>query len=171
LKEIDQPPPVLYLRGSITAKDCWAVAVVGTRRVSAYGRQVAEELASSSGANGVTVVSGLARGVDAIAHQSALKAGGRTIAVVVEAGGTSGALIPAQFALNQGREVFSVPGNILAPQSKGTNKLIAQGAHPMHSVRDLMNVLNLTRVTEHHLMRKVLPKDETELMLMGVLTR
>ncbi|MEW6093742.1 MAG: DNA-processing protein DprA, partial [Chloroflexota bacterium] len=82
LKEIDQPPPVLYVRGALTSEDAWSVAVVGTRRVTAYGRQVTEELASFLAANGVTVVSGLARGVDAIAHQAALKAGGRTVAVL-----------------------------------------------------------------------------------------
>jgi DNA processing protein len=226
LKEIDQPPPVLYVRGALTTEDSWAVAVVGTRRVSAYGRQVTEELASFLAANGVTVVSGLARGVDAIAHQSALKAGGRTIAVmgcgvdriyppehtqlaekmigsgallsdyapgtppeasnfpprnriisglsmatvVVEAGETSGALITAQFAVDQGREVFAVPGNILAPQSKGTNQLIAQGARPMLSGRDLLDVLNLTRVTEQRIVRKALPADEIEARLMNVLS-
>jgi DNA processing protein len=226
LKEIDQPPPVLYLRGTLTEEDTWSVAVVGTRRVSAYGRQVAEELGSFLASNGVTVISGLARGVDAIAHQSALKAGGRTIAVlgcgvdriyppehaqlagkiiacgalvsdyapgtppdasnfpprnriisglsmatvVVEAGETSGALITAQFAIDQGREVLAVPGNILALQSKGTNRLIAQGAHPLLSVRDLLDVLNLTRVTEQRQVRQVLPADETEAKLMSVLT-
>jgi DNA processing protein len=90
--------------------------------------------------------------------------------VVVEAGETSGALITAQFAIDQGREVFAVPGNILAPQSKGTNRLIAQGARPLLSVRDLLDVLNLTRVTEQRLVRKVLPADETESKLMSVLT-
>jgi DNA processing protein len=226
LKEIDQPPPVLYVRGAFTPEDSWSVAVVGTRRVSAYGRQVTEELASFLAANGVTIVSGLARGVDAIAHQSALKAGGRTIAVlgcgvdriyppehtqlaerlmksgalisdyapgtppdasnfpprnriisglsmatvVVEAGETSGALITAQFAIDQGREVFAVPGNILAPQSKGTNRLIVQGARPLLSVRDLLDVLNLTRVTEQRNVRKILPADETESKLLNVLT-
>jgi DNA processing protein len=226
LKEIDQPPPVLYLRGAITTEDAWTVAVVGTRRVSAYGRQVTEELATFLANNGVTVVSGLARGVDAIAHQFALKAGGRTIAVfgcgidriyppehtqlaekmiasgailsdyapgtppdaanfpprnriisglsmatvVVEAGETSGALITAQFAIDQGRDVFAVPGNILAPQSKGTNRLIAQGAHPMLSARDLLDVLNLTRVTEQREARKILPGNEIEAKLLSVLT-
>jgi DNA processing protein len=82
LKEIDQPPPVLYVRGELKPEDFWSVAVVGTRRVSAYGRQVANELAIFLANNAVTVISGLARGVDAIAHQSALKAGGRTIAVL-----------------------------------------------------------------------------------------
>ncbi len=225
LKEIDQPPPVLYLRGELTTEDSWAVAVVGTRRVTAYGRQVTDELASYLAQNGVTVVSGMARGVDAIAHQSALKAGGRTLAVmgngvdriyppehrtlaeqilakgallsdyvpgtppesanfpprnriisglslavvVVEAGETSGALITAQFAVDQGREVFAVPGNILAAQSKGTNRLIQQGAHPLLSAREVLEALNLTRVSEQRLVRKVLPVDEVESKLLSVL--
>ena len=226
LKEIDQPPPVLYVRGSLTAEDAWAVAVVGTRRVSAYGRQVAEELAANLAGNGVTVISGLARGVDGSAHQAALKAGGRTIAVlgcgvdriyppehtqladkiiangallsdyppgtppdasnfpprnriisglsmatvVVEAGETSGALITAQFAVDQGREVFAVPGNILAAQSKGTNRLIAQGAHPMLSAHDLLDVLNLRRVTEQREIRKIILGNDVEAKLLSVLT-
>ena len=226
LKEIDQPPPVLYVRGKLTPEDTWAVAVVGTRRVSAYGRQVAEELAAFLAHNGITVVSGLARGVDSIAHNAALQVGGRTIAVlgsgvdriyppehaqlaektiasgallsdyapgtppdalnfpprnriisgismatvVVEAGDTSGALITAQFAIDQGREVFAVPGTIYAPQSKGTNRLIAQGAHPLLSMQDILNVLNLRRVTEQAEVRRVLPGNEIEEKLMSVLT-
>jgi len=82
LKEIDQPPPVLYIRGEYVPDDLFAVAIVGTRRVTAYGRQITEELSSFLATNGITVISGLARGVDAIAHQSTLKAGGRTIAVL-----------------------------------------------------------------------------------------
>jgi DNA processing protein len=226
LKEIDQPPPILYLRGNLTAEDGWAVAVVGTRRITAYGRQVAEELAACLAGNGVTVVSGLARGVDAVAHQSALKAGGRTLAVlgcgvdriyppehtqlaekiaasgailsdyapgtppdaanfpprnriisglsmatvVVEAPENSGALITAQFATDQGREVYAVPGNILAPQSKGTNRLIAQGAHPLLSPRDLLDALSLTKVTEQRQVRRILPEDGIEASLLKVLS-
>lgn len=82
LKDIDQPPPVLYQRGAITPADDWAVAIVGTRRITSYGRQVAEELGAYLAGQGVTVVSGLARGVDSVAHQAALKAGGRSIAVL-----------------------------------------------------------------------------------------
>jgi DNA processing protein len=82
LKELDQAPPVLFFRGSLIPEDEWAVAVVGTRNVTAYGQQVAEELGAFLAHNGITVVSGLARGVDAIAHKAALKAGGRTLAVV-----------------------------------------------------------------------------------------
>ncbi len=174
LREIDQPPPVLYIRGAIISEDSWAVAVVGTRRITAYGRQVAVDLGAFLAQNGITLVSGLARGVDAAAHESAVKNGGRTIAVlgsgvdmiyppenqrlaekimtqgavvsdyapgtppdavnfpprnriisglslgvvVVEAGDTSGALITATFAANQGRDVFAVPGYITAPQSR-----------------------------------------------------
>ncbi len=82
LKEIDQPPPVLYTLGDLTVQDEWATAIVGTRRMTGYGRQVTEELAELLANHGVTVVSGLARGVDACAHNTTLKHGGRTIAVL-----------------------------------------------------------------------------------------
>jgi DNA processing protein len=82
LKEIDHPPPVLYISGRIEEVDQWAVAVVGTRRVTSYGRQVTEEIGQRLAQNGVTVVSGLARGVDALSHQAALKNSGRTLAVL-----------------------------------------------------------------------------------------
>jgi DNA processing protein len=82
LKEIFDRPPVLYVRGQLSAADAWAVAVVGTRRATVYGRQAAEELSEGLARNNVTVVSGLARGIDSIAHKTALKAGGRTIAAL-----------------------------------------------------------------------------------------
>jgi DNA processing protein len=225
LKEIDQPPPVLYIRGEYLPDDLFAVAIVGTRRITPYGRQVTEEISAFLVANGITVISGLARGVDAVAHQTALKAGGRTIAVlgsgvdkiyppehralgeqimargalisdypvgtapdasnfpprnriisglslavaVIEAGDTSGALITAEFAAEQGREIFAVPGSILAPQSKGTNKLIQNGAQPLLSAADLMQALDLTRIGENKSARKILPADETEARLLNVL--
>src|SRR5512134_1334735 len=225
LKEIEQPPPVLYLRGEYLPDDLFAVAIVGTRRVTAYGRQITEELAAFLAANGITIISGLARGVDALAHQTALRTGGRTIGVlgsgvdriyppehrgladqmaergaivsdyapgtppdasnfpprnriisglslavvVVEAGETSGALITAEFAAEQGREVFAVPGSILAPQSKGTNKLIQRGALPLLSINDLMQALDLSRMGEHKAARRIIPTDETEARLMNVL--
>jgi DNA processing protein len=182
-------------------------------------------LASFLAGNGVTVVSGLARGVDAVAHTAALKAGGRTIAVlgsgvdkiyppehlqmaekmmkqgavvsdyavgtppesanfpprnriisglsmatvVIEAGATSGALITAEFAAEQGREVFAVPGSILAPQSKGTNRLIQKGAHPLLTPQDLMQALNLTRAGEFKAARKAIPADAFEAQLLAAL--
>ena len=82
LRKIPQPPPVLYVRGRLEKQDELSVAIVGTRQVSAYGREVARELGSELARHGVTVVSGLALGVDAIAHQAAVEAGGRTIAVL-----------------------------------------------------------------------------------------
>lgn len=82
LREIDQSPPVLYVRGQLSQEDFPSIAIVGTRRITQYGRQVARELASELARTGFTVVSGLARGVDAVAHEAALEAGGRSIAVL-----------------------------------------------------------------------------------------
>ncbi|BAJ63627.1 DNA-processing protein DprA [Anaerolinea thermophila] len=218
LKQIDQPPPVLYYKGDLLPQDEIAVAIVGTRKMTTYGRQVTEEVASFLARNGVCVVSGLARGVDAVAHEVALKEGGRTFAVlgcgldriyppehsklaekiiqqgalisdyapgtppdavnfpprnriisglslatvVVEAGEESGALITATFAVEQGREVFAVPGNIHASQSKGTNRLIQQGAIPLLSAEEILEDLHLSRVSEKQTAKKVLPADPLE---------
>jgi DNA processing protein len=226
LNEIPQPPPVLYVRGSLLAEDAWAVAVVGTRRITSYGKQVSEEIAANLARSGITIVSGLARGVDAAAHQAALQAGGRTLAVlgsgvdhiyppenrrlaeqiiqhgallsdyapgtqpdsanfpprnriisglaraviIVEAGKTSGALITAAFAAEQGREVFAAPGNIYAPQSVGTNLLIQQGARPYLNYQDVLEVLNLAQVSEQRAARAILPADALEAQLYAVLT-
>jgi len=82
LSEIDQPPPVLYLRGAIQSADEFAIAIVGTRRATPYGRQVAGELSQALVQHGISVVSGLARGIDAAAHEAALKHGGRTLAIL-----------------------------------------------------------------------------------------
>ncbi len=225
LKDIEQPPPVLYVRGEWLPEDDFAVAIVGTRRITAYGRQITDELAAQLAASGLTVISGLARGVDAVAHSAALKAGGRSAAVlgsgvdriyppenrglaaeimrrgalvsdyplgtapesnnfpprnriisglslatiVVEAGETSGALITAEFAAEQGREVFAVPGSILAPQSKGTNRLIQNGALPLLSADDVLQALDFQRLGEKKAARKILPADEVEAQLMGLL--
>ncbi|MBL6982085.1 MAG: DNA-protecting protein DprA [Anaerolineales bacterium] len=226
LAECDNAPPVLYLCGEYQPEDEWAVAIVGTRRVTAYGRQVTEQIARTLAASGVTVVSGLARGVDAIAHQSAIDAGGRTLAVlgcgvdriyppehrqlteqvisngalisdypmgtppdarnfpprnriisglsmatvVVEAGEKSGALITANFAVEQGREVFAVPGNVLSPQSKGPNRLIQRGAHPLLDPKEILETLELSLISEHREARVVLPSDATEAQLFSILT-
>lgn len=82
LKEIYDKPPILYVRGELTSNDEYCIALVGTRRATAYGRQAAEEFAKGLASNGVTVVSGLARGIDTIGHRAALAGGGRTIAVL-----------------------------------------------------------------------------------------
>ena len=81
LKEIYDNPPVLYIRGSLAPEDEWSIAVGGTRRATIYGRQVCEQIAGDLARNGITIISGLAKGVDSVAHRAALDAGGRTIAV------------------------------------------------------------------------------------------
>lgn len=213
LREIDSPPPLLFVRGELAEADEWAVAIVGTRRASSYGREVARELAVNLAAAGVTVVSGFARGIDVVAHIAALDAGGRSLAVlgsgldrvyptehtsladrlvtrgalisdyplgtppdaanfpprnriisglslgtiVVEAAEDSGALITTEFAMEQGREVFAVPGNILNRNSRGPNKLIQQGAKMVLSAEDVLEELNLKMAAEHAQARAQLP--------------
>ncbi len=194
LRAIDDPPPVLYLKGECIAKDELAIAIVGTRRPSPYGRMIAEKLAKELGRLGFTIVSGLALGIDTAAHRGALAAGARTIAVlgggfanlyprqnanladeiarsgavmseypigtppdrwtfprrnrvisglargavVVEAPKKSGALITAKCALEQGREVFAVPGPITEQASHGTHHLIQQGAKLVTDIDDIL---------------------------------
>src|SRR6266545_923465 len=82
LKEIDQPPPVLYIRGEYLPDDIFAVAIVGTRRITPYGRQITEEIAAFLAANGITVIIVFVRGVYCVVHQTELKSSGHTIAVV-----------------------------------------------------------------------------------------
>ena len=218
LRQIDQAPPVLYVRGTLLPADDFAIAMVGTRRISDYGQQITRDTSLYLAGHGLTIVSGLARGVDALAHQSALQAGGRTIAVlgsgvdviyppehrtladaiiengaiisdyplgtqpegvnfpprnriisglslatvVVEAGERSGALITADFAVEQGRDVFAVPGNILSPSSKGTNRLIQKGAFALVSPQDVLDLLELSQVEDYQEARQALPADTTE---------
>jgi DNA processing protein len=95
LKEIYDYPPLLYIRGSIIAEDEWCLAVVGTRRSTVYGRQVTEEIVTELARSKITIVSGLAKGIDSVAHQSALDAGGRSIAVM---GGGLDTIYPAENA-------------------------------------------------------------------------
>jgi DNA processing protein len=224
LKEIDQSPPVIYVKGELLPSDEFAVAMVGTRKVTPYGQQITRDISLYLAGQGITIVSGLARGVDGLAHQHALMAGGRTIAVlgsgvdviyppehrklaeqivengaivsdypmgtkpdginfpprnriisglslatiVVEAGDRSGALITADFALEQGREVFAVPGNVLSPASRGTNRLIQNGAYAMVSPQDVLDVLNLSHVDEFKSARQVLPSDQTEAKILDM---
>lgn len=199
LKTIYDPPIVLYVKGELRAEDRLSLGIVGSRRASYYGLNTAEKFAYDLSQKGFTIVSGMARGVDTCAHKGALKAGGRTIAVigsgfnhlyppenkelseeiakngavisefpldakplrehfpqrnrvisglslgilVVEAAKNSGALITADFALEQGREVFALPGKVDSATSFGTNGLIKQGAKLVSGVEDIVEEFGL----------------------------
>ena len=115
LRNIDQPPPVIYARGRLTSQDEWAVALVGTRRASAYGREVAQVLATELAHNGITVVSGLALGIDTVAHRATVEAGGRTLAIL---GSGIDQLYPPQ---NRGlAEAIAGQGALLSDYPVGT---------------------------------------------------
>jgi DNA processing protein len=222
LRNIPDPPPVLYIKGKLLPRDEWGLAVVGTRRATVYGREATRSLVGGLAAGGVTIVSGLAHGIDTFAHRTALEAGGRTIAVlgsgvdiiypaenrklaglittngvvvseyplgtqpeggnfprrnriisglslgvlVVEGSKRSGAMITADYAAEQGREIFAVPGNILSPKSAGPNQLIQQGAKLVTTIGDILEELNLTMVTEQAEAREIIPDNETEAVLL-----
>jgi len=197
LKNIEDAPIALYIKGTIQKEDRYAVAVVGSRKYSPYGKLAAEKLSSELSSMGFTIVSGMARGIDTLAHTAAINSGGRSIAVlgsgidvpyppenrglmeklaasgcvisefppgtpperenfpkrnriisglslgvlVVEATADSGSLITASCALEQGKEVFAVPGNINSANSKGTNDLIKKGAKLVQSAEDVIEEL------------------------------
>lgn len=199
LRSIFDPPVALFIRGQLIAADSMAVAIVGSRKPTYYGVSMAEKIARDLATTGVTVVSGMARGIDTAAHRGALATEGRTVAVlgcgldvvyprenrrlmeqiaskgavitefppgtqalgwhfpvrnriisglskaivVVEAGRKSGALITADFALEQGREVMAVPGNVTSPLSSGPHKLIKEGACLVEKMEDILEELNL----------------------------
>jgi len=197
LRVIANPPLVIYVQGQMTADDEVAIAIVGSRRATHYGLTQAARLASELAARGITIVSGLAEGIDTVAHRGALDAGGRTIAVlgsglrhiwppvnvgladeisrsgalisefpldtpslppffprrnriisglargvvVVEASAHSGALITADWALAQGREVFAVPGRIDSRNARGCHRLIKDGAKLIERADDVVEEL------------------------------
>lgn len=195
LKAIADPPPLLYVSGALFPQDAVAVAIVGGRRATPAGRVITEEIAKDLAGCGVTVISGLARGIDAAAHRGALAGKGRTIAVlgcgldrtypsehqtlrqtieshgavlselpigaaplshhfprrnrlisglslgvlVSEAATDSGSLITAKLALEQGRDVFAVPGSIKEAACRGSNRLIKEGAKLIEGARDILD--------------------------------
>ena len=231
LKSIYDPPPVIYYKGTFLDERSVPLAVVGTRKASSYGKMAAEKLCAALSEMGVCIVSGMARGIDTIAHKSALKLGNPTVAVfgcgleytyppesgslrrqieeqgavisefpmstkpdrnnfparnrvisglshgtlVVEAGEKSGALITAQFALEQGREVFAVPGNIYSPESRGTHALLKMGAKltdsPEAVVEELSDsVMELLKERKNKVLESIPlnPKEEHLMSLMSV---
>lgn len=198
LKNIHNPPLLLYVKGSSAHLSSPAVAIVGARAATSYGQRVAENMAYQLAQRTLTIVSGLALGVDASAHNGSLKAGGQTVAVlgcgvdviypyqncklyekisdngtiiseyplgtkpesfrfparnriisglslgvlVVEAAKRSGSLITAKLALEQGREVFAVPGMVDSAKSEGAHRLLQEGAKLVHSVDDVLEELS-----------------------------
>src|SRR5438046_5398631 len=200
LREIHSPPIVLYVWGELQERDHHAIGVIGSRRTTHYGTESAKKLSYQLAYAGLTVISGLARGIDTAAHQGALAAKGRTIAVigsglmqlyppenaalaekirsgngaiisefsmeiepdrqtfpmrnriisgwsqgllVIEAGVNSGALISVAQALEQGRNVYAVPGHINAPTAIGSNRLIQQGAKLVMDASDILDDLQI----------------------------
>jgi DNA processing protein len=197
LRSIPDPPGVLFVRGQVLPSDGIAVAIVGTRHATQYGIAQAERLAAGLARCGYAIISGLARGIDAAAHRGAMKASGRTIAVlgsgvlnvyppeheslanevvghgavisenpprspplsgafpqrnriitglslgviVVEASDRSGALISARHAMEQGREVFAVPGRVDSRMSRGCHRLIRDGAKLVETIDDVLEEL------------------------------
>jgi DNA processing protein len=198
LAKIHDPPPYLYYKGSASTQDDRSLAVVGSRLASPYGIKITERLAWGLSQQGLTIVSGMARGIDSAAHQGALMAQGRTVAVlgsgldviypqenqklferiveaglvysefplgslperqnfpirnriisgmslgvvIVEATQRSGSLITARLALDQGREVFAVPGSVESFKSSGTHSLIKQGAKLVEHAQDILEELH-----------------------------
>ena len=215
LKDIYDPPALLYVRGELRREDELAIAIVGSRKTSPYGRWITEKIGQDLARHGVTVVSGMARGIDSVAHMGALQGGGRTIAVlgcgvdviypsenrnlfhqiiehgavlsefpmgsppegghfpkrnriisglsigvvIVQASAESGSLITAGYALEQGREVFAVPGNVGAEGSRGTNQLIKEGAKLVESTEDILEEI----LPQWKREKEILPKAETPL--------
>lgn len=195
LLSIYDSPSLLYVKGSLEEDDNLSVAIVGSRAAGDYGRVITEKISYELAEKGITIVSGMARGIDSAAHQGALRAGGRTLAVlgcgidivyppenrglaekittqgalitefpfstpplpinfprrnrlisglslgvvVVEAGLKSGSLITARLALEQGREVFAVPGSVNSLKSKGTHSLIKEGARLVEGAEDILS--------------------------------
>lgn len=225
LREAPAPPPILFCRGTFSDFDEQAVAIVGTRRMSPYGRELTTRIAGELARAGVTIVSGLALGVDGVAHRAALEAGGRTIAVlggginriypsghrqlasqvsesgvllseydpdsqadaphfparnriisglslgvvVTEAPDKSGALITVDFAADQGREVFAVPGNVNTANSVGCNRLIRDGARIVRSADDILEDLRLGSAPAPSIQQPML-LDERDRRLVAVMT-
>lgn len=201
LKNIPASPHLLYMRGTTSQKDQNSLAIIGSRKCTSYGKNTAYKFAKELASYGVTIVSGMAYGIDSAAHRGAIDGGGRTIAVlgssvdicypksntnlmkdiiangaviseyplgtnptpgnfprrnriisgiskgvlVVEAGLKSGTLITVDYALEQGKDVFSIPGNINCAVSKGTNKLIKEGAKPVTCVEDILEEFNINK--------------------------
>ncbi|GHO43529.1 DNA-processing protein DprA [Ktedonospora formicarum] len=230
LNQLEYAPPVLYIYGQLNDDDrqC-TLGIVGTRRMTSYGRQVTERFTGDLVKGQVTIISGLALGVDTVAHSTALDEGGRTIAVlasgldtiypppnrslakrivesgqgalisafplgvrpdagnfparnhliaglslgilITEAPARSGALITANSALQQGREIFGVPHSIFSPGGEGVNKLLQEGAHLVTNVKDIIERLNIHMLPQQIEVKKALPANAEEEVLLALLSQ
>jgi DNA processing protein len=230
LKEIYTPPHLIYYKGELGENNEFNIAVVGARKYTTYGKMAAERIAEDLAQNNLTIVSGLALGIDALAHGATLKVNGRAIAVlgsgldkqniypssnryladkiidsggvlisefpigtaplkhhfpqrnriisglslgalIIEAGEKSGALITANYALEQNREVFAVPGSIYSPTSHGTNELIKKGARVVTSANDIIETLDLAQITTYIDNKKIIPETPEEKKLLNHLAK
>lgn len=221
LKYIYNPPVGFFYKGVLKTSDL-SIAVVGSRRASEYGKTAAYQISSELGKRGITVVSGLARGIDGCAHRGCMDSHGYTIGVigngfkniypvenkqlyeeiskngciitehlpdvkpfpqnfparnriisglskfvlVIEAGERSGSLITAHLALEQGKDVFAVPGNIYSPNSKGTNKMIKDGAKPILNIEDILEEFDIEKLN-----KKTLILNDVERTIVDLLDR
>ncbi len=229
LKEIYDPPALLFYKGLIDDKNDFSLAIVGTRNLSSYGQLALEKIMDGLCLSQLTIISGLALGIDTLAHTAAIDQGKRTIAVlgtgvdhrsvypranlrlaeqivgsggaiisefppgtepmpynfpqrnriisgmtlgtlVIEAGEKSGALITAKSAIEQNREVFAVPGSIMNPMSAGPNLLIKQGAVPVLSAGDILEVLHLEQVNGYVASKKMIPESQEEALILTCLS-
>jgi DNA processing protein len=211
-------PKVLFYKGDLSLAKKRCVAVAGSRKTTQYGRNIAEQIGKRLAEKDITVVSGMARGIDTCAHTGALEAGGNTIAVlgcgtdvcypaenrelklriercglilseyppgteprkyyfpqrnriisglseatvIVQAGNNSGALITAEYAIEQGRDVFAVPGNIDSRYNLGNNKLLKEGAIAVTSIEDILEYLGVNGYTRNEA-KEILGKTEMEI--------
>jgi DNA processing protein len=217
LRAIDHFPPIIFVRGAITASDELAVGIIGTRGATVYGKNIAERFAGELVNAGITIVSGMARGIDTMAHIGAIKNKGRTIAVLgcgidrcyppenrslmkniiengavvsefnigtpplahnfpkrnrivsglskaiiaIEAKEKSGVMNTVNWALDQNKDVFAIPGNIYSRTSTGTNRLIKDGAIPVTSVDEILEALGI-RYEHTEIKTKKIELSETE---------
>ncbi|MDD2889998.1 MAG: DNA-processing protein DprA [bacterium] len=224
LKELSDAPPILYTQGKVLDTDTQAIAIIGSRTPTHYGKLITEAFVKEFILSGMTIVSGLARGIDTYAHWEALAAKGRTIAVigsgidkiyppenrelfnkicengavvsefplgtqpwagnfparnriiaglskaivVMEAGLQSGVFSTVEWAIKQGKDVFAVPGNITSENSKGTNKLIKDGAIPVTSAKDVLEYLDVLQIVPTP--KKTIELTEEENTLFNLLT-
>lgn len=227
LSEISDPPVLLYYRGSLPKPDAVMIAAIGTRKITTYGRSVVPQIIPPLVNAGIIIVSGMAYGVDALAHRQAIEAQKPTIAVlgcgldekslypkehvvladeiintggclfseyspgtpgfkqnfiarnriisglcmgtlIVECSLKSGSLITAQYALEQNRRVYAIPGPIYANESRGPNNLLKMGAQPVTEAADILQDLNI--IHELEIETVLAATTPTEAMLLGILT-